>query len=303
MRLQKTGIVAVLQPIRAMLARFAVISLMAVAFALMLVGKAEVVVVDRTRAAVINAAAPMLDALSRPISSAVEAYHHVVGLFDAYDENQVLKAEVARLKSLDQTSARLMAENQMMRGLLHFVPDGALNFVSARVVGEGGGPFVRSVLINAGAHDGLSRGQAVVTGDGLVGRITDVGDSASRVLLLTDLNSRIPVVIEETRERAILAGDNSERPTLAYLPPDARISSGQRVVTSGSGGVLPPGLPIGTVIVGRDGIPRVQPLVAWNKLEFVRVVDFGLDDDGISDTPRQQQPAERQPAEQPEPTP
>ena len=125
-----------------------------------------------------------------------------------------------------------------------------------------------------------------MTGDGLVGRVAELGDHAARILLLTDLNSRVPVVIEETRERAILSGDNTERPALAYLPPDARVSSGQRVVTSGSGGVLPAGLPIGTVTVGRDGVPRVQPLVAWNKLEFVRVVDFGLEGDEIPDPVR-----------------
>jgi rod shape-determining protein MreC len=290
-RLQKTGIVALLHPIRALIGRFAVISLMAVAFALMLVGKAEIVVVDRTRAAVISATAPVLEVLSQPIASVVSAYHHVAGLFDAYDENQALKAEIARLKSLEQTSAKLAAENDMLRSLTRFMPDDAVNFVSARVVGEGGGPFVRSVLINAGARDGVARGQAVVNGDGLIGRLTDIGSGASRVLLLTDLNSRVPVIIEETRERAILAGDNTERPLLAYLPPDARIGSGQRVVTSGSGGVLPPGLPIGTIAVGRDGVPRVQPFVAWNKLEFVRIVDFGLDADELPEPVRQ--PAKR----------
>jgi rod shape-determining protein MreC len=276
-RLQRTGIVAILQPFRALLARFAVISLMVLAFSLMLVGNAEVVVVERTRAMVINAAAPILDVLSRPIGATVSAYRYTVGLFDVYAENQALKAEISRLHALDQTAAKLAAENAMLRDLTRFVPDGALNFVSGRVIGEGGGPFVRSVLINAGSRDGLSRGEAVVNGDGLVGRLTDVGERASRVLLLTDLNSRVPVVIEETRERAILAGDNTERPTLAYLPPDVRVRSGQRVVTSGNGGVLPPGLPIGIVVIGREGVPRVKPFVAWNKLEFVRVVDFGLD--------------------------
>ena len=100
-----------------------------------------------------------------------------------------------------------------------------------------------------------------MTGDGLVGRVAELGDHAARILLLTDLNSRVPVVIEETRERAILSGDNTERPALAYLPPDARVSSGQRVVTSGSGGVLPAGLPIGTVTVGRDGVPDMLSVV------------------------------------------
>jgi rod shape-determining protein MreC len=283
--LQKTGLIALLQPIRALIGRFAVVSLMVVAFALMLVGKAEVVVVDRARAAVINAAAPVLDVLSRPITSMTVAYHHVAGLFDAYEENQALKAEIVRLKSLEQVSAKLAAENSMLRSLTRFIPDGAVSFVSARVVGEGGGPFVRSVLINAGARDGLTRGQAVVDGDGLIGRITDIGSGASRVLLLTDLNSRVPVVIEDTRERAILAGDNTEQPALAYLSPDARIAAGQRVVTSGSGGVLPPGLPVGTVVIGRDGVPRVQPFVAWDKLEFVRIVDFGLDAGELPEQP------------------
>ena len=117
MRLQKTGIVALLQPIRHLLARFAVVSLMVVAFGLMLIGKAEIVVVDRTRAAVVNATAPVLDALSRPIATGVSAYHHVAGLFDAYAENQELKAEIVRLKSLDQAAAKLTAENEMLRNL------------------------------------------------------------------------------------------------------------------------------------------------------------------------------------------
>lgn len=281
MRLQRTGIVAVLQPLRALLARFAVVSLIVLAFGLMLVGKAEVVVVDRARAMVVNAAAPILDVLSQPIAATVSAYRYTVGVFDAYSENRALRAEIARLRSLDRTAAKLASENAMLRDLTHFVPDGALSFVSGRVIGEAGGPFVRSVLINVGSREGVSRGNAVVNGEGLVGRLTDVGDRASRVLLLTDLNSRVPVVIEETRERAILAGDNSKRPTLAYLPPDARVSSGQRVVTSGNGGVLPAGLPIGTVVVGRDGVPRVQPYVVWDKLEFVRIVDFGLDPDEV----------------------
>jgi rod shape-determining protein MreC len=278
-RLQRTGIVAVLQPLRALLGRFAVVSLMVLAFSLMMVGRAEVVMVDRARSMVLNATAPILGVISEPVSTVVSAYRYTTGLFDAYSENQQLKAEIARLKSLDQTVAKLSAENAMLRDLTHFVPDGALNFVSGRVIGEAGGPFVRSVLINVGSDGGLSRGDAVVNGEGLVGRLTDVGHQASRVLLLTDLNSRVPVVIQETRERAILAGDNTERPKLAYLPPDAHVKSGQRVVTSGNGGVLPAGLPIGTVVIKRDGVPRVQPFVDWDKLEFVRVVEFGLDPD------------------------
>jgi len=116
----------------------------------------------------------------------------------------------------------------------------------------------------------------VVTGDGLVGRVAGVGTRSTRVILITDLNSHIPVLVERTRTRAILAGDNSEVLRLIRLPPGAEVSPGDRVVTSGHGDAFPPGLPVGVVAsVGDAGI-GVQPFVERSRLEYVRVVDFGL---------------------------
>jgi rod shape-determining protein MreC len=134
--------------------------------------------------------------------------------------------------------------------------------------------FVHSVLVNAGSQDGVARGQAVVTGVGLAGRIATAGTRSARALLITDLNSRIPVTVESSRERAILAGDNSPQPRLAFLPQNAAVAVGDRIVTSGHGGVFPPGVPVGIVSSIADGVVRVAPYVALDRLEHVRIVNY-----------------------------
>jgi rod shape-determining protein MreC len=156
------------------------------------------------------------------------------------------------------------------------VPDPKSTYVSARVIGDQVGAFVREVLIAAGARDGLLKGQAAMTGDGLAGRIAEVGQRSARVLLLTDINSRLPVLLERTRDRAILAGDNSNRPQLLYLKPRTELRVGDRVVTSGDGGVFPAGLPVGVVESIEDGVVSVAPFVDWDRMEYLRVVDYQL---------------------------
>ncbi len=138
---------------------------------------------------------------------------------------------------------------------------------------------MRNVLVNAGSENGVARGQAALTGDSLFGRVYEVGAWSPRILLITDLNSRVPVIIERSRQRAILAGDNSENPLLWYLDPVEPLSVGDRVVTSGEGGVFPPGVLVGAVILTEHGAPRVAPFVRFAEVEFLRIADFGLDND------------------------
>jgi rod shape-determining protein MreC len=148
--------------------------------------------------------------------------------------------------------------------------------VTARVIANSGGAYVRTVMIDAGTEQQVARGEAAITGEGLVGRMTEVGTRAARVLLITDLNSRIPVTIDNTKTNAILAGDNSERPRLIYLSQADGVKVGDRVVTSGEGGVFPPGLPVGIVSAVDSLGPRVEPFVELSQLGYVMVVDYGL---------------------------
>jgi rod shape-determining protein MreC len=261
-------------PIKAWFQRFALLFLVTVAAVITLLGKTDFVLVERARVLVADMTAPILDLASRPVGGAVDAIEQVQGLAALAGQNAQLKESNQRLQGWQAAAYRLEAENKALRELLRMVPDPDSRYVTARVVADSGGAFVRSVLVNAGARDGVAQGQAAVTGEGLAGRVAQVGTRAARVLLVTDMNSRIPVLIANGRERAVLAGDNSARPMLLYLGPRTRVRPGDRVLTSGDGGVFPAGIAVGVVAAVEGTAVRVQPLVDWNRMSFLRLIDY-----------------------------
>lgn len=261
-------------PLKGLVQRFTFLSLVLAAFGLMLLGKADTLMEQRFRTVASDVIAPVLDALSRPVDFVDGVVGHIRDLAALRSENVRLRQEVERLNAWHSVARKLEAENTSLRELnsLNAIP--RHGFISARVIGDGGGPFVRSVLLNAGTGEGVAKGQPAVNGDGLVGRVMESGRRSSRLLLVTDLNSRIPVVIEETRLHAILAGDNSNQPQLVFLPDKGKVPVGARIVTSGYGNALPPGLPIGVVVSVRGRSARIRTFVKWSRLEYVRLIDF-----------------------------
>jgi rod shape-determining protein MreC len=244
--------------------------------AIIVLGKADQAVFDSLRMTLTDDAAPALDALSRPLGAAAMLFDRARGIVTMYQDNMRLAQENERLLQWQQIALKLSADNRELRGLLKVVPDSAVSYVTARVIANSGGGYVRTVMVNAGTDQGVTRGQAAITGEGLVGRLTEVGNRAGRVLLITDLNSRIPVVIERSHTNAVLAGDNSERPRLLYASAPDGMKIGDRVVTSGEGGVFPPSLPVGVVSALDPGGPRVEPYVELSQLESLLIVDYGL---------------------------
>jgi rod shape-determining protein MreC len=244
--------------------RFAYVGLVLTAGALMMLGKADAVLMERLRVQVNEAVAPILEILSQPVDAVARVGEHVQSWIALHEENARLHQDREHLLQWQTVARHLEAENATLRQLLKFVPDPDARYVTARVIADSGGAFAHSLLLSAGGSSGVGKGQAVVTGEGLVGRIAGVGDGVARVLLITDLNSRIPVLVGSARTRTILAGDNSN------------VSEGDQVVTSGHAGAFPPGLAIGTVASVSDGEIRVTPFVERSRLEYVRVVDYGL---------------------------
>lgn len=268
----KVGRLAV--PLRILFNRFAFLLLVGASVTLMGMSRAGYTPLESARVMILDVAAPILDVVSRPVAAVNAAFAEIGALMTIYEDNQQLRQENERLRSW-QAEARLLAqENAAFRGLLRAQPEPGMSFVSARVVGDSGGPFVRTVLLNSGSQDGVRRGEAVVNGDGLVGRVVDAGTRSSRVLLLTDLNSRVPVVLEQSRLRAILEGDNSDSLRLAFIANGEVVEVGDRVTTSGHGGIFPAGIPVGAVSAIDGDIVRVAPLVGFGTLEFVRVLRF-----------------------------
>ena len=259
-------------PVRAALQRFGFVALLGLAATLMAMDRADVGAARALRAVLVDAAAPVLDTLSRPVESANAAIAEIDALMSLRAENAELREANARLRGWESAARALEQENAALRRAARLAAERLPVFVTGRVVGDSGSAFVRTLLVAAGARDGVARGQAAITGDGVVGRVVDVGRRASRVLLITDLNSRVPVLLERSRQRAILAGDNGALARLDYLPNDAAPAVGERVVTSGHGGLLPPGLPVGVVARTEANDVRVRPLAEFERIDYVRLV-------------------------------
>ena len=262
--------------LRATVQRAAPPLLVLLSAAIIIVGKADETMFVSLRTTLADYAAPLLDAVSRPLGAATEAVDRVRGFATVYEDNLRLAEENRRLLQWQQIALKLAADNRAMQGLLKIVPENAVSYVTARVIAHSGGAYVRTVMVNAGSDAGLARGQAAVAEDGLIGRLTEIGRRAARVLLITDLNSRIPVVIPRSQTSAVLAGDNSERPRLIFASGPGAIKIGDRVVTSGDGGVFPPGLAVGVVSALDGEAARVEPYADAARLGHVRLVDYGL---------------------------
>jgi rod shape-determining protein MreC len=255
--------------------RLAYLAFGLLAFGLVLIGKIDARLIDSVRAVVADATAPALDLFSYPLSLAEDVLQDVVAMRDLRAENERLREENAKLAQLRLAAHRLQEENQSLRRLMRFDPGPGAQSLATRVVADTGGLFARSVMVHVGTEQGLRNGLAVFGTDGLAGRVQSVGQQAARVLLLTDLNSKIPVAIGEGRIRAIMSGRNDSLPALEFFRSDEVPTAGALVVTSGDGGLFHPGLPIGIVRAGGTGGWHVRPFVDWDTLDHVRIIDFG----------------------------
>lgn len=222
------------------------------------------------------------DAVAAPVSGVVSAPVHWLGdlsdgvsqYFFAVSENRRLRAELAEAAELRQEVLGLRDLNERYRDLLGLQTDPPIPMVSARVVSDSRGPFANTRLANAGRERQVRIGNPVMTEYGLVGRVVGVTRGASRVLLLTDIASRTPVMVDRTNARAILAGDGGPNPKLEYLRGHEPVKEGDRIVTSGDGGLMPRGLPVGVAVKGVDGAWRVVLSSEGGAIDFVRILLF-----------------------------
>lgn len=272
-------------PIKVVAQRFALALFVGLAVAILVLFRGETITTERLRTAVLDIVTPVYVVLSQPVDAAARLADEFHALMSLRRENARLREENGRLIRWRDEVSRLKAENEQLRGLLAFVPDPPVRFMTARVVADTSSVFVRSLLVSAGSEAGTAKGQAVLGNAGLVGRVIEAGRHSSRILLLTDINSRIPVLIEGSQARGIMAGDNTNRPRIMFLPEQAQVTVGDRVVTSGHGGALPAGLPVGEVASVEDGNIRIQLFVRGSDIEYVRIADFALNQGASASRP------------------
>jgi rod shape-determining protein MreC len=226
------------------------------------------------RGAFDRVAAPANGVLAAPVRWTGQGSNWISDYFFAVSENRRLKAEVQKLQAEHDANIALRNEKRRYESLLGMRTEPAVPMVTARAVSETRGPFVNARLIDRGADQGIKVGNPVINEHGLIGRVLGTTGGVSRVLLLTDVASKTPVLVDRTDARAILTGDGSDNPKLEYLRGKDTIREGDRILTSGDGGVFPRGLPVGVAAKGLDGSWRVKLFSEHGSLDFVRVLLF-----------------------------
>ena len=260
------------------LRRLITVVLLLILFGLFVVWRIDNPRVEKFRALVIDTFVPNFEWILRPMTSVVKLAQDYQSYEKLLEQNKELRRELQQMKSWKEAALQLEQENARLLDLNQLRLDSKLTHVSGIVIADSGSPFRQSVLLNIGSRDGIQDGWAAMDGLGLVGRISGVGSSTSRVILLTDNASQIPVIVQPSGQRAVLMGDNSFAPTVEFIENVDLIRPGDRVVTSGGGGVLPAGLLVGTLAMDPNGRLRARLVADYKRLEFLKVLrDYGIE--------------------------
>jgi len=260
------------------LRRLITVVLLLILFGLFVVWRIDNPRVEKFRALVVDTFVPNFEWILLPMTSVVKLAQDYQSYEKLLEQNKELRRELQQMKSWKEAALQLEQENARLLDLNQLRLDTKLTHVSGIVIADSGSPFRQSVLLNIGSRDGIQDGWAAMDGLGLVGRISGVGSSTSRVILLTDNASQIPVIVQPSGQRAVLMGDNSFAPTVEFIENVDLVRPGDRVVTSGGGGVLPAGLLVGTLAMDPNGRLRVRLVADYERLEFLKVLrDYGIE--------------------------
>lgn len=228
--------------------------------------------VERFRAQVADTVVPSMGWAMAPVNGIVNLMRDFQSYQRLADQNRELRSELRQMRAWKEAALQLEQENARLLDLNNVRLDPRLTFVTGVVLADSGSPFRQSVLLNVGARDGIMDGWAAMDGIGLVGRISGTGKNTARVILLTDASSSVPALVQPSGQSALVAGDNTPAPFIDFLENPDLVRPGDRVVSSGDGGVFPAGLLIGQIAVDPAGRLRVRLSADYERLEFLRVL-------------------------------
>ena len=228
--------------------------------------------VERFRAQVVDTVIPSMDWAMVPVTGTINLIRDFQSYQRLSEQNRELRSELRQMRAWKEAALQLEQENARLLDLNNVRLDPRLTYITGVVMADSGSPFRQSVLLNVGARDGIVDGWAAMDGIGLVGRISGVGQSSARVILLIDAASSTPAPIQPSVQTGLITGDNTAAPVIDFLENREFVRPGDRVVTSGDGGVFPAGLLIGQVAEDRNGRLRVRLSADYERLEFLRVL-------------------------------
>ncbi len=212
--------------------------------------------------------------LDKPVQVVGDSTSGVSDYFFAVRENRILRKKVAELSQYRDAYLEEKDVNERYEKLLNLRTEPPVETVTARSVLVSRGPFNNNRLIDAGTEKHLAFGNPVITDQGLVGRVVGTSANVSRVLMVTDLASHVPVMVMRSDGRAMMDGDGGGYPKLDWVRGRDTVHEGDQILTSGDGGVFPRGLPVGEAVKGVDGVWRVRLYADRGPIDFVKVLLF-----------------------------
>ncbi|MEH6359905.1 MAG: rod shape-determining protein MreC [Amylibacter sp.] len=227
---------------------------------------------EQMRISILDKVIPNMEWAMAPITRISQIVEDFQSYGRIYEQNQELRRELQRMKAWREAAIQLEQEKARLLDLNNLRLPPKFSIISGVVLTDSGSPFRQSALINLGKRDGIVNGWAAMDGLGLLGRISGVGENSSRVVFLIDSNSRVPVTIKPSNQKAILSGDNTLLPILDFIENTDLVQPGDRIVTSGDGGVFPPDLLVGQAVLTSDNRFRTRLSADYKRLEFMRIV-------------------------------
>ena len=218
--------------------------------------------------------------VSLPSKGLDNFFNNISDHLTLYSNYNKLKEENYKLRSNISKSDFLELENAQLRKLINEQVTSPNNLVSARVMLDKQSPYLNSFIINIGTNKGLVNGLAALDGENFIGRIVDVNFFSSRVLLVSDLNSKIPIIVEPNASHGILSGRGTNYPIIEYLPENSKIEDGNKVYTSGMEGIFSPGIPIGEIKIEENGLIKVRLFSNLDQITFINISLGNLDNEG-----------------------
>jgi len=254
--------------------RFSLLSLIFFSIILLILGGLNFKAIDYVKIAIKEITYRSSFIVSGPENLIKDSYLTVQNYLNLYEENKKNKSELINLRSKDLLNEFIILENQRLKNIVddYLVKS---DTVYAKVLSDKGSPFLKSIIINKGSKHKMGLGMIAMDGEYLVGKVVEVNYLSSRVLLLSDLNSKIPVTIEPNGILSIMSGTGKDYGVIQYSKNNEIIKNKSTVYTSGTSGLFKPGIPIGTI--SNDSLnseKNIQFFSDFTQLRFVKIFSF-----------------------------
>ena len=254
--------------------RFSLLSLIFFSIVFLILGSFNFKIINYVKAGIKEVVYRSSFIVSVPENLLKDSYLTIQNHKKLYKENEKIKSELEILKAKDLLNEFIISENQRLKNI---VDDYLIKSetIIAKVLSDKSSPYLRSIVINKGSKHKINLGMVVIDGEYLVGKIVEVNYSSSRVLLLSDLNSKIPVIVEPNTVISILSGTGKDYGVIQYSKKYEDIKNESVIYTSGAGSLFKAGIPIGRMNINNlSDEKKVDFFSDFSQLKFVKVVSF-----------------------------